>query len=43
MKKLTSIETFFWNLWCILSLGTVWFWKVLIKKAIIEAMNEKGK
>lgn len=41
MKKLSGIESFFYNLQCVLTLGTWWMIKVLIKKAIIDAMNEK--
>lgn len=41
MKKLGFIEGLAWGWWCIVSLGTVWFIKVLIKKALIDVENMK--
>jgi hypothetical protein len=39
LRKLTSTENAFWILWCVLTFGAPWFVKVLIKKAVIEALN----
>jgi len=38
-KKLTGIEKFVYIIWCIGTLGMVWAIKILIKIAIIEALE----
>jgi len=41
MKKLSSFETFMYYLAVIFTLGGYFFLKIVIKKAILDAENEK--
>ena len=41
MRKLSIIESFFYNASCVISFGVVWLNKVVMKKAYMDAMNSK--
>lgn len=38
---MSHIERLVYKIFCVLSLGTIWLQKIIIKKAIIEAMRVK--
>ncbi len=38
-KQLTGFESFVYYLFCILTLGGVWVYKIVMKKAISEMAN----
>lgn len=41
MRKLSGIESLFYNLMCISTFGIVWMNKVVMKKAYLDALNSK--
>jgi hypothetical protein len=40
-KEMTGLDTAVYYVWCVLTLGTPFFWKIIVKKAISEMSNGK--
>lgn len=41
--KLSPIESFFYNMMCVFSFGTVWMQKTVAKKAYLDALKAAQK